>query len=631
MCIRYFQDPEGPPEPSTCNSGKYDMQTKGKHRYLAAGLPPAAFVLLLPPCASAASNGGQQAGGASLILVLIAAFLLLFMSIILIMSLVVKQARPLFKLAGSIFRSIAQALTVNPDVRNLVDRHPRLFGFLARRFDRTRFSGLTLTILGLFFFYTLVQFLGVVQSLLASDPIVAADLRLANLLSTYRTPGMTRLFLFVTILGKWQVVLTFAAAVSGILLLWRKWTYIPGLWLCVAGASTSTWLGKIAFHRQRPAVAEYVEWSYSFPSGHSVISVALFGFFLYLAWRLWQGRGSRLLALFAGTAVILAVGTSRLYLGVHYLSDVWGGYLLGLMWLLAGVSLSEAAAMKFPAQVPPPSGPRALKAASWFLCLIALCIYTLYGTTYNPPREIRAPDSLKVISYDISSIFSDNSLSRYTETITGKSQEPISFVIAASGDEALIGAFESSGWKLASPENVGDLVRAGKAAVLDRADPTAPMTPSFWEGHPHDFGFQKPLEHSTVRERHHARFWRTDLSSPDGLRLYVGTASLDVGLKWGVTHKIQANIDAEREYLFADLSASGLVENYSKVNFVQPNYGSNFSGDPFFTDGKIYLITLMPVRKPHTGSSNGLRELVAQPGIDQDRAIAFASPFQNGF
>jgi membrane-associated phospholipid phosphatase len=423
------------------------MEKAGRTRKIIDLIPLAGSMLFLFPCLVFASNGGQKSSGASLLLALAVAFLILYLSILLILSLVVRQARPLFRFAGSVFGSIKQALAENPDVKDLIGRHPRFFPFLARRLDRDRFSGLTLTILGLCFTYALVQFLGVVQSLLAADPIVAADLRLANLLSTFRTPDLTRFFLLVTLLGKWQVVVTFSAAATGILLLWRKWTYIPSIWLCVAGASITTWLGKITFHRQRPAVAEYVEWSYSFPSGHAVIAVAMYGFFIYLAWRLWQKRKTRLLALFAGTTVILAIGTSRLYLGVHYLSDVWGGYLLGLMWLLVGVSLSEAAVSRFPAREPSFSS-GTLKKASWLICLLALCIYTALGATYNPPGRKQASETPKVITYDVASIFTQNSLSRYTETITGKSQEPISFVIAAASDNMLIKAFEAAGWTL---------------------------------------------------------------------------------------------------------------------------------------------------------------------------------------
>jgi undecaprenyl-diphosphatase len=448
------------------------------------------------------------------------------------------------------------------------------------------------TLLGIAFLFLLLQFLGIVESLLTTDPIVAADMRTANLLATLRTPALNRVFLFVTLLGKWPVVLAYGFTASGILVLWRKWAFIPGLWVCMTGASVSTWLGKMVFHRQRPAVAEYVEWSYSFPSGHAVISVALYGFLVYLAWRFSQKWRLKLTVLLAGSAVILVIGTSRLYLGVHYLSDVWGGYLLGFMWLIAGISLSEAAAFRWQSITPVREGPFN-RVASWTLAAAAIGTYLILGSVYNPPGKTFSEEPLKVAEQTVASIFIDHKLPRYTETLTGKDQEPLSFVIAAASEQDLVEVFRRAGWTLASRGNLDDLVRAGKAALTDKPDPEAPMTPSFWHGAPHDLGFEKPLKHATVRERHHVRFWKTGLKTPDDLHIYVGTASLDIGLKWGIAHKIQANIDAEREFLFTDLIGTGLVKSHMKADFVEPLFGHNFIGDPFFTDGKVYLVTFV--------------------------------------
>jgi len=549
--------------------------------------------VLLPGSAEAAPGSARE-----WMLPILGASLVLLAALTLVLTLLIRRRKPLLGFFGSVLRSVGQALSENPDVKKLVARHPRLFSFLAKRMDRENFTGLPATLMGVAFLFLAFQFLGTVESILTLDPIVAADLRTANLLATLRTPGLTRFYLFVTLLGKWPVVLAFGVTTSGILLLWRRWSFLPGLWVCIIGATASTWLGKVTFHRQRPAVAEYVEWSYSFPSGHSVISVALYGFLVYLVWRFSRGWKLRFLTLVAGTAVILAIGTSRLYLGVHYLSDVWGGYLLGFMWLIAGVSLSETAAYKRPSSGEEDLERAALRAASWIMGVAAFGAYLFLGSVYQPPAKTTAARHLRVAQVDVASIFQKNKLPRYTETLTGKDQEPLSFVIAASGDQAFVQAFRRAGWDLASRESVGSLVRAGKAALSDKPDPSAPMTPSFWNGFPHNFGFEKPLTHATVRERHHARFWKTGLMTPGGLVLYVGTASLDVGLKWGIAHRIQANIDAEREFLFSDLYGTGEVAGYVKADFVDPVFGYNFIGDPFFTDGKIYVLTLRRSRQP---------------------------------
>ena len=72
--------------------------------------------------------------------------------------------------------------------------------------------------------------------------------------------------------------------------------------------------------------------------------------------------------------------------------------------------------------------------------------------------------------------------------------------------------------------------------------------------------------------------------------IYVGTASFDSGIKWGVTHRINPDIDTEQEFLFSDLQKTGRITDAQKQQFVDPKLGRNFSGDLFFTDGKLYVI-----------------------------------------
>ncbi|MEZ7821422.1 MAG: LssY C-terminal domain-containing protein [Patescibacteria group bacterium] len=117
------------------------------------------------------------------------------------------------------------------------------------------------------------------------------------------------------------------------------------------------------------------------------------------------------------------------------------------------------------------------------------------------------------------------------------------------------------------------------------------MTPSFWNAQVHDFGFEKATIANTARQRHHARFWKTNIII-NGKTAYIGTASFDVGVKMGVTHKIAPDIDTEKEFLFNDLNSSGLIKKYNKQPFVSPTLGKNLAGDEFFTYGESYLIEL---------------------------------------
>ncbi len=95
---------------------------------------------------------------------------------------------------------------------------------------------------------------------------------------------------------------------------------------------------KLHFHRARPGLPWSIgdEHTYSFPSGHSLFAVVLYGMLAWLALE----RGHRWPIGFA-VAMPLAIGLSRVYLGMHYPTDVLGGYIVGLFWLCAVMAMER--------------------------------------------------------------------------------------------------------------------------------------------------------------------------------------------------------------------------------------------------------------------------------------------------
>lgn len=91
---------------------------------------------------------------------------------------------------------------------------------------------------------------------------------------------------------------------------------------------------KFVIQRPRPDGIGLVEASgYSFPSGHSMVAMAFYGFLVYLVWHSEKGRAERALWCGALGLLILGIGVSRIYLGVHYATDVIAGLLISLAWL----------------------------------------------------------------------------------------------------------------------------------------------------------------------------------------------------------------------------------------------------------------------------------------------------------
>ncbi len=104
------------------------------------------------------------------------------------------------------------------------------------------------------------------------------------------------------------------------------------------GAQVTTWSAKYIIARDRPANWDLIEaHSPAFPSGHATAAISVYGFIAYSVWRTIQTKPrARFEVVFWGAVAIALIGFSRIYLSVHFLSDVASGYLVGGFWLAVG-------------------------------------------------------------------------------------------------------------------------------------------------------------------------------------------------------------------------------------------------------------------------------------------------------
>jgi undecaprenyl-diphosphatase len=149
---------------------------------------------------------------------------------------------------------------------------------------------------------------------------------------------------FISHLGS-PVTMTILAFAGALLLAaLGEWIVLGGWAAAFTGASLiDHWL-KLTIRRPRPiyAAALLHNPTWSFPSGHAMGSLVGYGMLAYvlMLWARGKRNTQRWIAVAAAT-LILAIGISRLYLGVHYFSDVVGGYAAGLLWLCGCVSAVE--------------------------------------------------------------------------------------------------------------------------------------------------------------------------------------------------------------------------------------------------------------------------------------------------
>jgi hypothetical protein len=184
-------------------------------------------------------------------------------------------------------------------------------------------------------------------------------------------------------------------------------------------------------------------------------------------------------------------------------------------------------------------------------------------------------------------------LPRFSATLNGRAQAPISMVFLGSATE-LLETFLAAGWHVADRVTPHNAVKAFACGVLDRPYPSAPVLPVFLDGQLHTLAFQRHDEGDSSRRRHHARWWLTDFSC-EGKQVWVATASFDAGV--GISrlfplpiHHIDPDIDAERDYIVNSLTGTGLLSVTQKVRVTEPMTGKNAAGDRFYTEGVAVVL-----------------------------------------
>ena len=189
-----------------------------------------------------------------------------------------------------------------------------------------------------------------------------------------------------------------------------------------------------------------------------------------------------------------------------------------------------------------------------------------------------------------------------TYTADGIPADPVNVALIASQTE-LMKIMLDAGWFPADPLTLRSSLKIADASVFKREYKEAPVSSEYLFERKEDVSFEQAVGHNP-RQRHHVRFWKTENTDTDGRAVWLGAAIFDthVGLSHTtgeITHETSPDIDAERDKLIGDLKATGDLSQVKIVEgFQQIREGRNGEGNPWRTDGDLYLAWIKPSDQP---------------------------------
>ncbi len=435
----------------------------------------------------------------------------------------------------------------------------------------------------------------------ASRELMVLDDAVFHAFQWLRTPWMDTLMVAVTQLGDWQVLLSVFIVILAWLLVHRRWSAAL-YWLAAAAfAQALIQVLKLTTAVARPADVYSGASAFAFPSGHATSSTVVYGFLaVLLARELPPAR--RWLAYAVAAPSIALIAFSRLYLGVHWLSDVLGGLSLGLVW----VALLGIAYRRHPAAT-----------LSWRRLLLAASATLTLGAALHIPYDF----ANELQRYRVTPVITAlpraewwaegwRSLPTAREDLRGRADHPLNVQYAGSLAQ-LTGVLGRQGWRSSAPLDVLNWLRWFGGGPLE----SLPLLPQVHDGRHESLLLVKPMGERLLG----LRLWDSGVRlTPGSQPLWLGTASTLVGdrpLPGLVVPRTVGEFVAACEAFAADLSrgpvnlrqADGVLLVNGSGEFAQLDHGAQAFES---LDGIVQLQQQLLLRQ---GNGQQLREARADP------------------
>jgi len=198
-------------------------------------------------------------------------------------------------------------------------------------------------ILGLVGVLSVLFFLKIVDYYVDKDGLYLADQAINQMVGQIRSPVLNQLMKAITLTANYQIIGW--GLFLGVVLLGaaNKWRYAWAMLISVCVGILFTELTKMFIGRPRPPIenALMVENGMSFPSGHSYFAIVFYGLITYFWIKHFKDKKIKIIILILGSGLCFLIGLSRIYLGVHWTTDVFAGFMSSLAWLLVTILYLE--------------------------------------------------------------------------------------------------------------------------------------------------------------------------------------------------------------------------------------------------------------------------------------------------
>lgn len=429
------------------------------------------------------------------------------------------------------WQNLLRAAAVQSFCRN----HPHLWHFLCQRFSAGHASGILLTI-GLTIsalFAVLFAWFG--RSIHLPGGLTRLDQRTYELLAVLHHPWTDLFFATLTWLGNAPAMIILGSFALFALIINNRDFSALVLIFGMAGGELFAVMAKIFFARPRPVplFSELEISGASFPSVHAFSALLFYGLMVYFLIDTTRNlRGARIALLLFGSFIVLLVGFSRIYLGVHWISDVLAGFTLAALWLTFLITLCETRfryggfgvrrgirPFKFSLRIRLflliPAG---LVATGMIFVLIEP-----YLRTISLGRAVRSQQTVS-----LASLMTD--LPRTTQDLWGHPLRPLSLIVVA--DEATVQQrLLAAGWRPAIQVGLAGFKTLFADLLHGRTQHEATIVPLLVEGQRQDFSFVQAASETESVSLRSLLVWDLGLRLEDGRIVWGLLVSQQIGVK----------------------------------------------------------------------------------------------------